>query len=47
MLFRVRFLYLPYYLIYWYDGFIVKINALNVMELQGLDRTQIIFYNIL
>ena len=50
MLFRVRFLYLPYYLIYWYGGLIVKENALIVMELHELDRTQIFtdnFFNIL
>jgi hypothetical protein len=47
MLFRGLFLYLPYYLIYWYGGLIVKVNALNVMELQGLDRTQIYTDNFL
>jgi len=50
MLFRGLFLYLPYYLIYWYGSLIVKENALIVMELQELDRTQIFtdnFFNIL
>jgi len=46
MLFRGLFLYLPYYLIYWYGSLIVKENALIVMELQELDRTQIFTDNI-
>jgi len=41
MLFRGLFLYLPHSPIYWYGGFTKKIDALNIMELQGLDRTQI------
>ena len=38
---------MPHSPIYWYGRFTEKIDALNIMELQGLDRTQIYTDNVL